>query len=62
LAVNNFVATSNKWKWWYTAKNLHFNKTFKKTVPIQQARVRNNNLGVRCKKWFNWTSGVGKNL
>jgi len=31
----------------------------KEIVPLQQARVRTPNLGVRCKKWFNWTSWVG---
>ena len=28
-------------------------------MPFPQARVRTPNLGVRCNKWFNWTSGVG---
>jgi len=34
-------------------------KVSKDIVPFQQTRVRTPNLGVWCKKWFNWTSGVG---
>jgi len=34
LAVNNFVATSNQWKLWYTARILCFNKSFKRNCTI----------------------------
>jgi len=30
LAVNNFVAISNQWKSWCTARNLCFNESFKR--------------------------------
>jgi len=33
-------------------------EVLKKIVPFQQARVRIPTLEMRCKKWFNWTSGV----
>jgi len=31
----------------------------KKNALSQQALVSSPNLGVRCKKWFKWTSGNG---
>jgi len=34
LAVNNFVATSNQWRSWYTARILCFNKSFKRNCTI----------------------------
>jgi len=34
LAVNNFVTMNNQWKSWCTARNLCFNKSFKKIVPF----------------------------
>jgi len=37
-------------------------KVSKEIVPLQQAQVGIPNLGVRCKKWFNWTSGADKNI
>ena len=55
-AVNNFVATSNHW---YTTRIIWFIKAWKEIVPFQQAQVKIPNLGVWCKIWFNWTSGVG---
>jgi len=37
-------------------------KVSKEIIPFQQARVRIPNLGVRCKKLFNWNSRVGITL
>jgi len=45
----------NQWKSWYTARNLCFNKSFKRNCTISTGC----NLWVWCKKWSNWTSGVG---
>jgi len=42
LAVNNFVATSNQRKSWYTARIL-----FQEIAPSQQARARIPNLRVQ---------------
>jgi len=60
------VATSNHWKSWCTAKIICLSKFQKKLYHFklkywnfQQARARTLNLGVRCKKWCNWTSVVG---
>jgi len=60
LAVKNFVATSNQRKSWHTARILCFNINLNEILPFQQAEVGIPDLGVRCKKWFNCTSGVGK--
>ena len=46
-------------KSWCTARILCFIKSFKISCTIPTARVRMPNLGVRCNKWFKWTSGVG---
>jgi len=35
------------------SQSICINKSFQKIAPIQQARVRTPNSGVRCKKWFN---------
>jgi len=57
LVINNFVATSNQWKSWYTARILCFNKSFKRNCTISTGIP---DFGVWCKKWSNWKSGVGK--
>jgi len=59
LAVNNYSATSNQRKSWNITSILCFNKSFKNIVPFQRARGGISNLGVRCYKSFDWTSGVG---
>jgi len=46
LAVINFVATSNQWKSWYTARILCFNKSFKRNCTISTGIP---NLWVWCK-------------
>ena len=56
LTVNNFVATNTQWKSWCTARILCFNKTFIRNGTISTEIP---NLRVWCKKWSNWTSGVG---
>ena len=52
---NNFVAISNQWKSWYTARILCFNKNFKKIVPFQQPRVSSSvaspKIWVGLKNW-----------
>ena len=35
FSVNNFVATNNQWKWWYTARILCFNNSSKEIVLLQ---------------------------
>ena len=45
----------NQWKSWCTAKNLCFNKSFKRNCTILTGIP---NLRVWCKKWSNWTFGV----
>ena len=45
-----------EWISWYTGRNLCFNKSFKINSIISTGIP---NLGMWCKKWFNWTSGVG---
>jgi len=47
----------NQWKSWYTARNLWFNKSFKRNRTISTGIP---NLGVSCKKWSNRPSGVGQ--
>ena len=42
---------------WCTARNLCFNKSFKRNCTISTLIP---NLGVWCKKWFIWTLGVGE--
>ena len=54
--VTGLVATSNQAKSWYKATILYFNKSFKRNCTISTGIP---SLGVQCKKWFNWTSGVG---
>jgi len=56
LAVNNFAAISNQWKSWCTARILCCNKSFQRNCTISTGIP---DLKVRCKKWFNWTSGGG---
>jgi len=34
LAVKNFLATSNQWKSWYTARIICFLKSFKRNCTI----------------------------
>jgi len=34
LTVNYFVATSNQWKSWYTARITCFNKSFRRNCTI----------------------------
>jgi len=41
----------------YTARNLCFNKSFKRNCTISTGIP---NLGVWCEKWSNWASGVGQ--
>jgi len=47
LAVSNFVATSNQWKSWHTARILCFNKNFKRNCTISTGI---SDWGVWCKK------------
>jgi len=56
LAVNNFVATSDQWKSWCTARIICFNKSFIRNCTTSTGT---SNLEVLCQKWFDWTSGVG---
>jgi len=53
LAVNNFVATSNQWKSWNTARILCINKSFKRNGIISTGMP---NSAMWFKKWSNWTS------
>jgi len=46
----------NQWKLWYTARNLCFNKSFKRNCTISTGIL---NLRVWCKTWSYWTPGVG---
>jgi len=41
---------------WSTARNLCFNKSFKRNCTISTGIPK---LGVSCEKWSNWTSSVG---
>ena len=43
----------------YTARILCFNKSLKRNYTILTGTP---NLGVWCKKWLNWTSGVGQKI
>jgi len=57
LAVNDFVATSNQLKSWYTARC--FNKSFKICYTISTG------IPILVEwyiKWSNWTSGVGQKI
>jgi len=49
--VNNFVATSNQWKSWYTAKSICFKESFKRNctistgIPIFRSVMQNDSIG-----------------
>jgi len=51
LAVNNFVATSNQWKSWCTARIICFNKIFKRNCTISTGFP---NFRGWCKKYSIW--------
>jgi len=55
---NGFVSISNQWKSWYRSK-FCFTKSFERYRIISTGIP---SLGVWCKKWSNWTSGVGQKI
>ena len=46
----------NQWKSWCTARNLCFNKIFKRSCTLSTGIP---NWSVWFKKWSNWTPGIG---
>jgi len=50
LSVNDFVAASNKWKAWCTARNLYYNKSFKRNSTISIGTNSDSLLRVAIKK------------
>ena len=56
FGCQQFLANSNQWKLWYSAKIFCFNKGFKRNCTISRGIPK---FGVWYKKWFNSISGVG---
>jgi len=59
LTANNFVAISDQWKSWCTARNLCFSKRFKRNCTVSAGIPIS---GVWYTKRSNWTFSVKRNF